>query len=443
MAPSKIATKKEQPKIDVSKLLNSPAGCVDNEDDDAPFPTQLSDDVTLKVWRVNDFDRIPLEEENYGRFRSGESYVVLLTFLKKNKECHVIFFYQGRDSSISDKGTSAYLTRFMEAELKGPSVQIRVEQGKEPMDFLALFNQKLLIELGAFDIDRSEARLLYTRGSCAKSVRTVEVKPNCESLSDDGVFTLLKGDEALVWSGGRCYDFENESAKTILAQFYPNHKIDFATPKSKAAHTFFDALDAPPEAADMPAEDLGERYELRLFEVTSASGVVTVDPVPAPLCQDDVGLRNVYIIDGGENVWIHFGLKSLHIEKHAALHVSKAFCEQTKLKPKAWVTEHDHEPLEMRQLFHGWSLTRRGKPLQLGPPIQHKLEEVLNDYERETYSYGELLDAENLPESVDRTNLQNYLTDDEFAEVFGMTREEWDRVPKWRHPDMKKKVGLY
>ena len=91
---------------------------------------------------------------------------------------------QGRDSSISDKGTSAYLTRFMEAELKGPSVQIRVEQGlyfgckieflkflrfslfvivvagKEPMDFLALFNQKLLIELGAFDIDRSEARLL-------------------------------------------------------------------------------------------------------------------------------------------------------------------------------------------------------------------------------------------------------------------------------------------
>ena len=36
---------------------------------------------------------------------------------------------QGRDSSISDKGTSAYLTRFMEAELKGPSVQIRVEQG--------------------------------------------------------------------------------------------------------------------------------------------------------------------------------------------------------------------------------------------------------------------------------------------------------------------------
>ena len=31
---------------------------------------------------------------------------------------------------------------------------------------------------------------------------------------------------------------------------------------------------------------------------------------------------------------------------------------------------------------------------------------MLNDYERETYSYGELLDAENLPESVDRTNLQ-------------------------------------
>jgi hypothetical protein len=23
-------------------------------------------------------------------------------------------------------------------------------------------------------------------------------------------------------------------------------------------------------------------------------------------------------------------------------------------KPSAFVTEHDHEPLEMRQLFHGW-----------------------------------------------------------------------------------------
>ena len=78
----------KKPKIDVSKLLNSPAGCVDNEglflfsqliftnkqcnffvfktiDDDAPFPTQLSDDVTLKVWRVNDFDRMYLHCQKF------------------------------------------------------------------------------------------------------------------------------------------------------------------------------------------------------------------------------------------------------------------------------------------------------------------------------------------------------------------------------------------
>ena len=69
--------------------------------------------------------------------------------------------------------------------------------------------------------------------------------------------------------------------------------------------------------------------------------------------------------------------------------------------------------------------------------------EVLEDYTRETYSYHQLLDADNLPEGVDRTRLEDYLTDDEFEKVFGMTRVEWNKMPKWRHPDLKRKALLY
>jgi hypothetical protein len=53
----------------------------------------------------------------------------------------LIYFWQGRDCSKNEKGTSAALSMNLAKKYPGAS-QIRVIQGKEPQDFLRLFKGK-------------------------------------------------------------------------------------------------------------------------------------------------------------------------------------------------------------------------------------------------------------------------------------------------------------
>uniref|UniRef100_A0A674NY01 Actin binding LIM protein 1 n=1 Tax=Takifugu rubripes TaxID=31033 RepID=A0A674NY01_TAKRU len=48
-----------------------------------------------------------------------------------------------------------------------------------------------------------------------------------------------------------------------------------------------------------------------------------------------------------------------------------------------------------------------------------------------------------LPRNVDRTRLERHLSPDSFFDVFGMTIQEFDKLPLWKRNDMKKKANLF
>ncbi len=41
---------------------------------------------------------VPLSPKLYGQFFGGDSYVILYTYLNNNKECYIIYFWQGQVS---------------------------------------------------------------------------------------------------------------------------------------------------------------------------------------------------------------------------------------------------------------------------------------------------------------------------------------------------------
>lgn len=49
----------------------------------------------------------------------------------------------------------------------------------------------------------------------------------------------------------------------------------------------------------------------------------------------------------------------------------------------------------------------------------------------------------NAPKECDRSQLEVHLTDEEFDKVFGMTRADFAKVPKWKQLLEKKKLGLF
>lgn len=75
---------------------------------------------------MNDFKKVPIDSSQYGHFYCGESYIILYTYIWKNKDCHLIYFWQGRSSKILEKGASALLTVELDDQLARNAKEIRV-----------------------------------------------------------------------------------------------------------------------------------------------------------------------------------------------------------------------------------------------------------------------------------------------------------------------------
>ena len=60
----------------------------------------LVDDGTGKVqiWRIEDFEMVPVDKGMYGQFYGGDSYVILYTYLINGKENYLIYFWLGQVS---------------------------------------------------------------------------------------------------------------------------------------------------------------------------------------------------------------------------------------------------------------------------------------------------------------------------------------------------------
>ena len=53
----------------------------------------------IEIWRVENFEMAAVPKEQYGHFFAGDSYVLLYTYIKNSKELHIIYFWQGLQSS--------------------------------------------------------------------------------------------------------------------------------------------------------------------------------------------------------------------------------------------------------------------------------------------------------------------------------------------------------
>ncbi|KAG2460902.1 SVIL protein, partial [Polypterus senegalus] len=118
--------------------------------------------VGIDVWHIREFDSAEIPPASVGQFHEGDTYVIKWTYTVTclvgkrqkpeqlstsgpGKEKCAHFFWQGRHSSVSGKGTSALTT----VELgKHRGAQVLVSQGKEPPCFLQLFQGGLVIHSG-------------------------------------------------------------------------------------------------------------------------------------------------------------------------------------------------------------------------------------------------------------------------------------------------------
>jgi len=109
------------------------------------------------------------------------SYVVQYRYRVRGHDKYLLYFWQGRDSSITEKGAAAVETINV-ADTLGDAVQLRIEQGKETAHFIGLFRRRhgFVVHLGKTDRHLAEApyRLYQLRLAENGEVRCIE-SDNC------------------------------------------------------------------------------------------------------------------------------------------------------------------------------------------------------------------------------------------------------------------------
>ncbi|XP_043823187.1 supervillin isoform X15 [Dromiciops gliroides] len=462
--------------------------------------------VSVDVWHILEFDYSRLPKQSIGQFHEGDTYVVKWKYMVSTavgsrqkgehpvrtagKEKCVYFFWQGRHSTVSEKGTSALMTVELDEER---GAQVQVLQGKEPPCFLQCFQGGMVVHAGKREEEEENApsdwRLYCVRGEVPIEGNLLEVACHCSSLRSRTSMIVLSVNKALMylWHGCKAQAHTKDVGRTAA------NKIKEQCPLEAGLHSsskvtihecdegseplgFWDALGRKDRKAyDCMLQDPGKfNFTPRLFILSSSSGdfSATEFMYPArapsvvnsmPFLQEDLYSAPqpaLFLVDNHHEVYLWQGwwpvenkiTGSARIrwanDRKCAMETVLQYCKGKNVKkpPKSYLLHAGLEPLTFTNMFPSWEHREDiAEITEMDAEVSNQIilvEDVLAKLCKTVYPLADLL-ARPLPEGVDPLKLEIYLTDEDFELALDMTREEYSMLPSWKQVNLKKAKGLF
>ncbi|XP_073704171.1 supervillin isoform X2 [Garra rufa] len=480
-------------------------GPVENGSDDCMRSLEIST-VAVDVWHILEFDYSRLPKQSIGQFHEGDAYVVKWKYMVsaavgsrqkpdqrsvgpgREKCCY--FFWQGRNSTVSEKGTSALMTVELDEER---GAQMQVQQGKEPPCFLQCFNGGMIVHSGKREEDeeniQNDWRLYCVRSEVPVEGHLLEVACHCSSLRSRTSMVLLNVNKALIylWHGCKTQTHTRRVARTAAEKIKEQRPLEAGLHSScnVTIHEceeggepveFWEALGRKDRKAyDCMLQDPGKfNFTPRLFQLTSSSGEFVAqefyNPSRAadlvcslPFLQEDLYSAPqpaLFLVDNYHEVYLWQGWWPQDTEstgsarirwdsdRKCAMETVLQYCrEKNEKKPqKSYLIHAGLEPLTFTNMFPSWEhrediaeITEREAEVCNQIIL---VEDVLARLCQSTYPLA-TLQTRPLPHGVDPLRLEMYLTDEDFERVLDMKREEFDTLPGWKQVNLKKAKGLF
>lgn len=425
----------------------------------------------MTIWRVGEYKKVLIPTDEYGQFYMGDAYIVLFTYIWKNVERYIIYFYQGRDASINDQGASALLTIELDDALQRQAKEVRVVEGKEPLHFMKILKGKVMVHQGQDPRDHNknkstnEVCMYDVRGRDDYFVRAVQIYPvSHKSMHHYHVFIVLNGrgvkeNKHYIWCGKLSNAHERKYATTLLErQGYTNVVV---IEQGSETEAFWELVNKKPDEPPQYYQLLpNHRYEPRLFQCSEASGIFTVEEI-YPFVPEDVVTDDAFIVDGVSSVHVWAGKYSTEGERRGAMLTALKYVVEKDtqiIDPDVQATTKElfyiregHETVDFATHFHGWQWTPKRRmasqpianPAKYGPTANPPVlvAEIIGEYTRE-YTYEELV-AKKFPKGIDVTKLENYMSEEEFLKTFKVTRPEFEKFSDWKKEQLKKELNLF
>ncbi|XP_026670337.1 supervillin-like isoform X3 [Ceratina calcarata] len=459
----------------------------------------------IKVWHIDEFSHTLLDDSSVGQFYSGDSYIVHWMYSvtitgrelsglpskhsAKGRDRSVYFIWQGQNASLNEQGAAALLTIELDND---QAPQLRVVQGHEPAAFLNLFSGRMIVHSGKKTNSRSDDRwrLYICRGTLESEVSLTEIPCSTRQLRSRGCLLLLdlKDGKIYVWHGSNASPHIRKNAVSTATKLKENRpqetglssKEDIEiveTEEGSEPDEVINALGRMNKKLYVSlAKDQLHEYTPRLFHLSSVSKEFkSVEilcphraslPTPFPFLQEDlyqVHQPALFLLDNKNELWIwqgwwpntgaedQSGSKAVRwqAERRAAMTMAMQYWQ--KIHPGTnkfpiYLVWAGLEPLQFINLFPTW--TYRDDIAELNIEDGRNSGEVLTveselvRLTQSTYPPAQLLQRP-LPEGVDPTHLELYLSQQHFQELLGMTQEEFQELPVWKQVNLKKEIGLF
>ncbi|KAH0854589.1 hypothetical protein HID58_063690 [Brassica napus] len=172
----------------------------------------------LEVWCIFNNQLISIPKSSFGRFHSGNAYLLLSTALRKiGSPQYDIHYWLGHDATEVDSVLASDKALELDAALGCCTVQYREVQGQETEKFLSYFKPCIIPLEGKYSPQNGLAEetypvtLLMCKGDHA--VRVKEVPFLRSSLNHDDVFVLDTASKVFLFAG--CNSSTQEKAKAL------------------------------------------------------------------------------------------------------------------------------------------------------------------------------------------------------------------------------------
>uniref|UniRef100_A0A674BMX3 Supervillin d n=1 Tax=Salmo trutta TaxID=8032 RepID=A0A674BMX3_SALTR len=437
--------------------------------------------VAVDTWHIREFEEEELVAASLGQLHEGDTYVIrwkysVTTVVGKRqkpgelssggpgRERSACFFWQGRHSSVSGKGTSALMT----VELGNHrGAQVLVTQGKEPPCFLQLFQGGLVIQKGSREDDGVNNtggwHLYCVRGEAPVEASLVEVECCCASLRSRASLVLLEAHQGqlYLWHGCKSHASAREVGARAVEMLKQRHPSELGLNSNSSLKVeeveegtepvgFSNALGQQDRKAyDCMLQDPGKyNFTPRLFCLSASSGVfegeellsparVTGAVMAMPFLQENlysVPQPALFMLDNRMEVYLWQGRQpddgectgSAKIrwenQKKCAMETVLQYCKEknSRRPPQAYLVLAGSEPLTFTNIFPYWerdpNITTQAEGARNKVTL---VQDALNWLSKNQYSVEELT-AKPLPEGVDPLRLEIYLSDQDF-QVRGLT----------------------
>ncbi|XP_061565341.1 supervillin isoform X1 [Cololabis saira] len=432
------------------------------------------DTVAVEAWHIREHGEEELPEESVGQLHEGDAYIVrwkysITTLVGKRqkpgelssggpgRERTACFFWQGRHSSVSEKGTSALMTVELGSH-RGS--QMLVSQGKEPPCFLQLFQGGLIIHKGSREDGSSDTgrwRLFCVRGEAEVEASLVEVDCLRASLRSRASLVLLNAQKhrLYLWHGCKAHAGAKLVAKRAVDKLAARLPSELGLSSSSRISVeeveegsepgeFVEALGKQDKKAyDCMLQDPGKyNYTPRLFRLSASSGAfegeeklsparVTEGTMAMPFLQENlysVQQPALFVLDNHMEVYLWQGWQPEDTqctgsakmrwdnERKCAMETALQYCKEKNRRrpPQAYLVLAGCEPLTFTNIFPYWekdtSITSKAESFKNKVVL---VKEALSNLSKQQYSIEELT-RKPLPEGVDPLRLEDYLSDQDF-----------------------------